>query len=82
MTRLHDEIAARWTVALLSTGRATGFYETLGWQRWTGPSYTMTTSGVVPDGEYGGLMVFSAARSVVLDRSVPVTCQDRAGDAW
>lgn len=36
MLRLHDEIASRWQVALLSTGRATGFYELLGWERWLG----------------------------------------------
>jgi aminoglycoside 2'-N-acetyltransferase I len=36
MQRLHAEIAARWPVALLSTGRATGFYEAQGWERWRG----------------------------------------------
>jgi aminoglycoside 2'-N-acetyltransferase I len=82
MERLHNEIASRWAVALLSTGRATGFYELLGWERWLGLSYTQTGTGVVPDGEHGGIMVFSSDRSVVLDRTVAVTCQDRPGDAW
>lgn len=82
MERLHDEITSRWGVALLSTGRATGFYELLGWERWTGLSYTQTKTGVVPDGEHGGLMVFSGDPFVVVDRTVTVTCQDRRGDAW
>jgi hypothetical protein len=30
MQRLQDEIAFRWGLAPLSTGRATGFYELLG----------------------------------------------------
>lgn len=82
MQRLHDEIASRWGLALLSTGRATGFYERLGWERWRGPSYTRTRTGVVPDGEHGGLMVFRADPSLALDRSMGVTCHDRPGDAW
>lgn len=82
MERLHDEIASRWDFALLSTGRATGFYESLGWERWLGLSYTQTETGVVPDGEHGGLMVFSSDRSLVVDRTLTVTCQDRPGDAW
>lgn len=82
MKRLHDEISSRWAVALLSTGRATGFYELFGWERWLGVSYTQTRTGVVPDGEHGGLMVFRGDPSIVLDRTMTVTCQDRPGDAW
>ena len=82
MERLHEEIRARWPVALLSTGRATAFYETLGWERWLGQSFTRTGAGVVPDGEHGGLMVLRCDLSVVPDLSVDVTCEDRSGDAW
>lgn len=82
MVTLQEEIGRRWPVALLSTGRATPFYEALGWKRWRGLSYTRTATGVVPDGEHGGLMIFCVDRSVVPDRSVAVTCEDRAGDAW
>ncbi len=82
MERLHVEIASRWDVALLSTGRATGFYELLGWERWLGLSYTQTETGIVRDGEHGGLMVFSADPSATVDRTLAVTCQDRPGDAW
>lgn len=82
MEALHREIAARWSVAMLSTGRATGFYETLGWERWRGLSFTRTSSGVVRDGEHGGLMVLRLDPPVVPDLSVDVTCEDRPGDAW
>lgn len=82
MERLHDEIASRWGVALLSTGRATGFYGELGWKRWLGLSYTETPTGVVLDGEHGGLMVFASDPLVLPDLTLAVTCQDREGDAW
>lgn len=82
MERLHDEIASRWEVAMLSTGRATGFYEHLGWQRWQGLSYTETEAGVVLDGEHGGLMAFIPHPATVMDCTLAVTCQDRTGDAW
>lgn len=82
MERLQDEIASRWEIAMLSTGRATGFYEQLGWQRWLGLSYTQTEAGVVLDGEHGGLMVFTLRPAATVDRTLSVTCRDRAGDAW
>jgi aminoglycoside 2'-N-acetyltransferase I len=82
MQRLHEEIAVRWPVAMLSTGRATGFYESLGWERWRGLSYTSTDAGVVPDGEHGGLMILRPDPSIVPDLSMAVTCEDRPGDAW
>ena len=82
MERLQVEISSRWPVALLSTGRATGFYKLLGWEEWRGLSYTQTATGVVPDGEHGGLMILRLDLSAVRDLSVGVTCEDRPGDAW
>jgi aminoglycoside 2'-N-acetyltransferase I len=83
MAALHAQIASRWPVAMLSTGRATAFYEGLGWERWRGRSYTLTAEGaVVPDGEHGGLMILRVDPSAVPDLAVSVTCEDRSGDAW
>ncbi|GAA2141762.1 aminoglycoside N-acetyltransferase AAC(2')-Id [Nocardioides koreensis] len=82
MERLQEEICSRWPVALLSTGRATGFYELLGWERWRGLSYTQAATGVVPDDEHGGLMILRQDPSAVPDLSTSVTCEDRPGDAW
>jgi len=82
MAMLSAEVRARWPVAMLSTGRATGFYETLGWERWRGLSYTATSTGVVADDEHGGLMILRLDPATVPDLSVAVTCEDRSGDAW
>lgn len=82
MASLQAEISSRWAVAMLSTGRATGFYESLGWERWRGLSYTQTLAGIALDGEHGGLMVLRVDPTVVPDVSVGATCEDRPGDAW
>jgi aminoglycoside 2'-N-acetyltransferase I len=82
MLRLHEELAIRWPAAMLSTGQATGFYERLGWERWQGTSYTQTATGVVPDGEHGGLIVLRVQPSAEPDLTQDVTCEDRPGDAW
>ena len=79
MQILRAEIGRRWTVAMLSTGRATTFYESLGWERWRGPSYTQTVAGVMTDNEHGGLMILRLHPIAVPDLSVPVTCKDRPG---
>lgn len=82
MQALQGEVLGRWPVALLSTGRATSFYERLGWERWTGPSFTKTSTGVVANNDHGGLMVLRHDAAVVADLGVAVTCEDRSGDAW
>lgn len=82
MQRLRCEIAGRWPIALLSTGKATPFYEALGWARRRGLSYARTAHGVVRADEHGGLMVLRLDPSVVSDLSLSVTCEDRNGDAW
>ena len=82
MEQVREEISRRWPVGLLSTGRATTFYESLGWERWQGLSYTETAAGVLPDGEHGGLMILRLDASVAPDLTVGVTCEDRPGDAW
>lgn len=78
----QDQIADRWSVAMLSTGRATGFYERLGWERWRGASHTLTEAGEAPDGEHAGLMILRQDSLTVPDLTLDVTCEDRAGDAW
>lgn len=82
MERLQAEISARWPVAMLSTGSARRFYELLGWEHWRGLSYTQTVTGVVPDGDDGGLMALRLDATVAPDLSAQVTCEARLGDAW
>jgi aminoglycoside 2'-N-acetyltransferase I len=81
MLRLHDEIDARWQIAFLSTGRARDFYLRLGWEVWEGPSSVLTDRGeVATDEEHGGLLVRRAPDGP--DLRLPLTCEDRPGDAW
>ncbi len=83
MQALQAEIASRWPVAMLSTGRAREFYRRLGWEPWEGRSYTQTSPAtVVADDEHGGLMILRLDPSAVPDLSVDVACEDRTGDAW
>jgi aminoglycoside 2'-N-acetyltransferase I len=82
MSALRTEMSSRWPVALLSTGRATHFYELLGWERWRGPSYTQTATGLVQDTDHGGLMILRLDPAAVPDLVVRVTCEDRPGSAW
>jgi len=81
MERLAVVIAARWPVALLSTGE-TRFYERLGWERWLGTSSTSVGTAVVADEEDQGLMLLRLDPAEVPDLTVDVTCEDRSGDAW
>jgi aminoglycoside 2'-N-acetyltransferase I len=81
MRRLHEEIDARWPIAFLSTGRARDFYLRLGWEVWQGPSSVLTDGGeVATDEEHGGILVRRAPDGP--DLGLPITCEDRPGDAW
>jgi aminoglycoside 2'-N-acetyltransferase I len=82
MTALHEQIATRWPAALLTTGRARAFYESLGWECWRGPTYTQTSTGVAADDAHGALMILRLRPSVAPDLSATVMCEDRPGDAW
>ena len=79
METSYDEIASGWGVAFLSSGRANGYYEKLGWKRWIRLTFTETLTGVVLDGEHGGLMVSVGDPSNLPDRAMTVTYQDRPG---
>lgn len=83
MEALHDEMQHRWSVGVLSTGHARGFYERLGWVSWEGPSHVLTEQGEVrTEDEDAGLMVriFDGTQSINLTSSI--TCENRSGDAW
>ena len=67
--------------ALGSTDAAMGFYASLGWQQWRGPTFALTPSGVVrtPDAD-GGIYVLPV--SAALDLDGELTCDWRDGDVW
>lgn len=83
MTRLDEELRARYELGVLSTGRARGFYERLGWERWRGPSYVLGDAGRRRTREEdAGLMVLRGSAAAGLDLAAPIACHDRTGDAW
>ena len=81
MRVINRIIADRYELGVLSTG-AHGFYERVGWQRWTGPSYVVETDGSLhptPD-EDDGIMVLAVKRT--FEQSSPIECEARLGDDW
>ena len=82
MTELNRVIVGGYDLgALGTTDAAVALYESLGWQRWLGPTSALTPSGVVPTpGDDGSVYVLPAA--VRLDPSAELTCDWRDGDVW
>src|SRR4051812_7238829 len=68
VTRCADElIQERFELGCLSTSRH-AFYETLGWERWRGPSYVRTADGLVRSAdEDDGLMVLRCSPTADLN---------------
>lgn len=83
MRALDDVLRREFEAGVLSTGEWP-FYEALGWQRWRGPSFVRRAGGIVertPDDD-DGLMVRDGWAGDPLDRTAPITCEERDGDAW
>ena len=73
-----EVVTAYFEMGALSTG-AHAFYERLGWRRWRGPTYVLTTSGPVrTEDEDDGVMVLGDD----VDVTQPIACPNRTGDAW
>jgi aminoglycoside 2'-N-acetyltransferase I len=66
----------------LSTARP-GFYERLGWRRWTGPTSVATATGIVPTpDDDGGILYLATPLTPAVDRDGPIICDPRHGDPW
>jgi tRNA(Ile)-lysidine synthase len=80
MAAIAEVVREHYELGALSTS-AHGFYERLGWERWRGPSYVIRAGTRVrtPE-EDDGVMVLPVAEE--LDRTQPIACHDRPGDAW
>ncbi len=77
-----DVIRSTYPVGLLATG-VHGFYERLGWERWRGPTFVRTPTGLVRTlDEDDGIMVLRFGPSADLDVTASLTCEERAGDDW
>jgi aminoglycoside 2'-N-acetyltransferase I len=75
-------IRERFELGALGTGRHT-FYERLGWQRWTGPSFVRTADGSRRTAEDDGyILILTTPSTPLLDLSAPISCEWRPGDVW
>jgi aminoglycoside 2'-N-acetyltransferase I len=82
MKRLDELIRARYQLGVLSTG-AHSFYESLGWERWRGPTFVNGPRGHerTPEDD-GGIMILRTQRSPIMDVSGEIVCDWRAGAVW
>lgn len=82
MARINTIIRDRFVIGLLSTGTHT-FYERLGWQRWTGPTFVDAPDGRrATPGDDGDVMLLPTPRTPSLNLDGPIVCDWRAGDVW
>ncbi len=82
MTQIGNLIRKSYPLGVLSTG-AHGFYETLGWERWRGPTFVDASEGRTPTpDDDGDIMVLRTPRSPRLDLDGPIVCDWRPGDVW
>ena len=83
MQALHAVIHGEFEAGVLSTGEWP-FYESLGWARWQGPSFVREASGTLARtaDDDDGLMVLDGWAGDPMDRTAPIVCEARAGDAW
>ncbi|MEQ1874336.1 MAG: GNAT family N-acetyltransferase [Ilumatobacteraceae bacterium] len=83
MRAIDEVITAQFELGMLGTGEF-DFYERLGWERWHGSTWVLRADGTrepTPD-EDGWIMVLRTDQLRDLDPTLPITCQDRAGDCW
>jgi aminoglycoside 2'-N-acetyltransferase I len=82
MSDVTAHIRDRFELGVLGTGRSR-FYERLGWQRWSGPSFVRTPDGPRPTPDEDGSIFFLATRSSPpLDPTASISCEWRTGDVW
>lgn len=82
MKHIGALIGERYPLGALSTG-SQPFYESLGWERWSGPTFVDSPWGRerTPDDD-GGIMILSTSRSPRLDLDGEIVCDWRLGDVW
>jgi aminoglycoside 2'-N-acetyltransferase I len=67
--------------ALAATGEGAAFYAARGWQRWRGPTSTLTPTGIERTEEHDG-DIYVLPVAAPLDLSGELTCDWRDGDVW
>lgn len=86
MAPLQQVIANSYDLGALSASDAAHrLYDSLGWQRWLGPTSVMTPGGIIatPD-EDDGIYVYPSSSAFLecVDRTAPLCCDWRDGDVW
>ena len=82
MRRIGALIREGYPLASLST-RTHAFYETLGWERWRGPTFVDGPSGRArTPADDGDVMILRTPRSPRLDLDGDIVCDWRVGDVW
>ncbi len=85
-TRAMSEIAKiirrDFELGALST-EAHQFYERLGWERWRGPTFVRSATGLTrTEDEDEGIMVLRFGPSASIDLTASISCEERSGDDW
>ena len=82
MRRIGELIREECALGALSTGTH-AFYETLGWERWRGPTFVDGPNGRErTPGDDGDVMILRTPRSPRLDLDGEIVCDWRQGDVW
>lgn len=82
VTAVSEDIREGFELGGLSTGHPQ-FYERLGWQRWTGPTFVRTDAGLERTADDdGGILVLPTPRTPELDLDAAISCDWRPGDVW
>ncbi len=71
--------------ALSASDAAHRLYDSLGWQRWLGPTSAVTPGGIVATPhEDDGIYVYPCSPAFLerVDRAAPLCCDWRDGDLW
>lgn len=82
LERINDLIRERYALGALSTG-VPDFYESLGWERWRGPTFVNGPHGIErTEGDDAGILILRTPRSPELDLDGDIFADWRAGDVW
>ncbi len=82
MNHIGALIRERYALGVLSTGTH-AFYETLGWEKWRGPTFVDGPRGRERTlDEDGGVMILRTSRAPRLDLDGDIVCDWRLGDVW
>lgn len=84
MSVVDADIRDSFELGALGTGRH-AFYERLGWRTWLGPSSVRSPDGERRTPDEDGFIIVLPTPSTppgLLDLTLPISCDWRAGDVW